>query len=201
MQALSVARSLKRMEHYVVLLCFQDAVASKSNFLDGCYNLDAGDHEYVFRHLSHVVCSERVYVVIPMEGDQTIFPSKEKPLLQHETGVKCAEMDWNVLSYVCDKTEFMSFCEQHAISPYGLVRKWMSDKPHNLCYFHTQDFDYNQPVADGLSLERRFKTYFGIRRASPKFCRLMKDMAPFYDIRTADLRCDWNVNTLDLCTL
>lgn len=82
--------------------------------------------------------------------------------------------------------------------PYYWVRRWMSDKTYNLCYFHTQDFDAEQPVAHDLPWERRFKTYFGIRGAFPKFCRLLKESSSFYDVRTADSYYDWSSNTFKI---
>lgn len=115
LQLLSVARSLKKAGHYVVLLCFNDRVASKSAFLDVCYNEPACDENGTYGLLSRVIRSEKIDVVIPMEDEQTIFLSRYKLQLERETCVKCAVMDWNILSVVCDKTDFMSFCECHGI--------------------------------------------------------------------------------------
>ncbi len=116
LQFLSVAHSLKEVGHYVVLLCFNDRVASKSVSLDVCYNEPACDEKGTYELLSHVIRSEKIDVVIPMEDEQTIFLSRYKRQLERETSVKCAVMEWAVLSFVCDKTDFMSFCECHGIS-------------------------------------------------------------------------------------
>lgn len=82
--------------------------------------------------------------------------------------------------------------------PFPLVKRWMSQKNYNLCYFHTQDFDAEQPVVRELPLERRFKTYYGISGAFAKFHRLLDECEPFVDIRTAAGRCDWSMNVVDL---
>lgn len=82
--------------------------------------------------------------------------------------------------------------------PFPLVKRWISQKNYNLCYFHTQDFDAEQPVVRELPLERRFKTYYGISGAFAKFRRLLDECGPFVDVRTAADRCDWNMNVVDL---
>ena len=82
--------------------------------------------------------------------------------------------------------------------PFPLVKRWISQKNYNLCYFHTQDFDAEQPVVRELPLERRFKTYYGISGAFAKFRRFLDECGPFVDVRTAAGRCDWNMNVVDL---
>lgn len=82
--------------------------------------------------------------------------------------------------------------------PFPLVKRWISQKNYNLCYFHTQDFDAEQPVVRELPLERRFKTYYGISGAFAKFRRFLDECGPFVDVRTAASRCDWNMNVVDL---
>ena len=74
--------------------------------------------------------------------------------------------------------------------PYSLIKILVKKSNYTMTYFHPRDFDPNQPVLDGLSLKRRFKSYYNLSGSYPKFKKLLKDFN-FIDIRQADKLIDW----------
>lgn len=79
--------------------------------------------------------------------------------------------------------------------PYWMVKRWMRNSKYNMSYFHTQDFDKGQPRVDELPWTRKFKTYYGIDRAFPKFQRLLGDF-DFMNIREAGKVINWAAKSL-----
>ena len=142
--------------------------------------------------------------------DSSIFPSTHSfggfPDFGKDEPVLCRVGDASIIEFPVSVKEILS--KRFVFSgggyfrffPYPLVKRWMAGKSYNLCYFHTQDFDAEQPVAHDLPLERRFKTYYGISGAFAKFCRLLDECGPFLDIRKAAGECDWSTNEIDLCS-
>lgn len=59
--------------------------------------------------------------------------------------------------------------------PYWLIKKLMNQLDYNMTYLHMRDFDYEQPRFKHLSAMRYFKSYHGIRKAYPKFLRMLND--------------------------
>tara|TARA_Y100001954_G_scaffold90638_1_gene99223 strand:- start:17 stop:889 length:873 start_codon:yes stop_codon:yes gene_type:complete len=74
--------------------------------------------------------------------------------------------------------------------PYSLIRALVEKSEYTMTYFHPRDFDPNQPVLEGLSLKRKFKSYYNLSGAYSKFKQLVKDFN-FIDIRQADKLIDW----------
>ena len=140
--------------------------------------------------------------------DSSIFPSthsfggfpdfgKDEPVLCRVGDHSIREFPVSVRSLFSKRFVF-SGGGYFRFFPFPLVKRWISQKNYNLCYFHTQDFDAEQPVVRELPLERRFKTYYGISGAFAKFRRFLDECGPFVDVRTAAGRCDWNMNVVDL---
>ena len=74
--------------------------------------------------------------------------------------------------------------------PYSLTRALVEKSEYTMTYFHPRDFDPNQPVLEGLSFKRKFKSYYNLSGAYSKFKQLVKDFN-FIDIRQADKLIDW----------
>jgi polysaccharide deacetylase family protein (PEP-CTERM system associated) len=82
--------------------------------------------------------------------------------------------------------------------PYSLIRKWTKRSDYVMSYFHPRDFDPGQPRIKELSLNRKFKSYVGLKGAEDKLRRWLKDF-DFIDIKTANEQLDWNkVKTINL---
>ena len=44
-----------------------------------------------------------------------------------------------------------------------------------MTYFHPRDFDHNQPFLKHLPYIRKFKSYYGLKRAAKKFDKFLRD--------------------------
>ena len=75
--------------------------------------------------------------------------------------------------------------------PYFVIRNLVQTSQYTMTYFHPRDFDEDQPMLPGLSLKRKFKSYYNISGAYQKFYKLIKDFK-FIDIRKANKLIDWN---------
>lgn len=75
--------------------------------------------------------------------------------------------------------------------PYSLLRKWTRECPeYLLAYIHPRDLDAEQPMIEDLNYIRRFKSYYGLRRAEKKLSQWLMDY-DFMDLRSADGLIDW----------
>lgn len=74
--------------------------------------------------------------------------------------------------------------------PYSIIKNLVKKSDYTMTYFHPRDFDPNQPMLDGLSLKRKFKSYYNLSGAYPKFKKLIRDFN-FIDIREADKIINW----------
>lgn len=59
--------------------------------------------------------------------------------------------------------------------PYALIRKQMKKLSYNMTYLHMRDFDYQQPIMKHLSAARKFKSYYGMKGAYPKFIKMLHE--------------------------
>jgi polysaccharide deacetylase family protein (PEP-CTERM system associated) len=75
--------------------------------------------------------------------------------------------------------------------PYLLIRHWSKQASYLMTYFHTRDFDPDQPVIKTLPLMRKFKSYVGLKHAFAKFQHLL-DEFEFVNLEQADEILDWD---------
>lgn len=76
--------------------------------------------------------------------------------------------------------------------PYWMVRRFTRQNPeYLLSYIHPRDLDAGQPLIHGLPLERRFKSYVGLKGAEGKLRRWLRDF-DFIDVGAADRMIDWH---------
>lgn len=76
--------------------------------------------------------------------------------------------------------------------PYPLVEKWTKESnKYLLGYIHPRDLDAGQPMIKSLPLNRKFKSYVGLKGAERKLRRWLTDFQ-FVDIATADNLIDWS---------
>lgn len=59
--------------------------------------------------------------------------------------------------------------------PYNMIKQQMQKLDYNMTYLHMRDFDYEQPRMNHLSAPRKFKSYYGIKGAYPKFLKMLND--------------------------
>tara|TARA_B100000674_G_C37869866_1_gene928953 strand:+ start:503 stop:1381 length:879 start_codon:yes stop_codon:yes gene_type:complete len=75
--------------------------------------------------------------------------------------------------------------------PYRLIRSLISKSDYTMTYFHPRDFDANQPMLEGLSPKRKFKSYFNLSTSYVKLKQLVYDF-DFIDISEASKRINWD---------
>lgn len=75
--------------------------------------------------------------------------------------------------------------------PYWMIKRFTRQNPdYLLSYIHPRDLDAGQPMIHGLPMERRFKSYVGLKGAERKLRRWLSDF-DFVDIGAADKLIDW----------
>lgn len=82
--------------------------------------------------------------------------------------------------------------------PYRFMRKIIQNADYTMTYFHPRDFDPKQPMMSGLSLERKFKSYYNLSKSYTKLKQMVYDFN-FIDMREANSLVDWdNAPVVDL---
>lgn len=77
--------------------------------------------------------------------------------------------------------------------PYPLINKWTQKSgDYLLGYIHPRDLDAGQPMIKGLPLNRKFKSYVGLKGAEQKLRRWLTDFQ-FVDITSAADSIDWSM--------
>jgi len=74
--------------------------------------------------------------------------------------------------------------------PYWIIKHWTSRSAYTMTYFHTRDFDPDQPMIQTLPLLRKFKSYVGLSTSFAKFQRLLNDFE-FISVEEAGKLIDW----------
>ncbi len=136
-----------------------------------------------------------------IEIDSSIFPSRRahggfedfgaaEPVIVDINGSKIKEFPISLTTFL-RKDIIFSGGGYFRLFPYWLIRYFKKRSDYVMTYFHPRDFDPDQPMIEGLSLLRRFKSYYGLRSAFSKLERLIDD-SEFVDIRTAEKMINWD---------
>ena len=129
-------------------------------------------------------------------GFQT-YGNSEPALIQLPSGNKIKEFPVNIHNLLGRNLVF-SGGGFFRLFPYFLIKHWAKQSPYIMTYFHTRDFDPDQPMIESLPLMRKFKSYVGLKTAFKKFQNLLDDFE-FVSILEADKKIDWgNVNQIKL---
>ena len=75
--------------------------------------------------------------------------------------------------------------------PYPLMKHFMKKSDYVMTYLHPRDFDHTQPMIEGLSAFRKFKSYVGLKGSYNKLEKLISDFE-FVDLATADKQIQWS---------
>ena len=75
--------------------------------------------------------------------------------------------------------------------PYWLIKRLLTKTSYAMTYLHMRDFDYEQPRFRYFTLERTFKSYYGLKGAFLKFQNLIDDFE-WTNVRDASEVIDWN---------
>ncbi len=136
-----------------------------------------------------------------IEVDCSIFPTQRahggyegfgaaSPVWVRTSSGRIKELPINTVT-VLGRSIIFSGGGYFRLLPLSLIRYWMRRAPYVMTYFHPRDFDPTQPMIDGLSLIRKFKSYYGLRGALGKLEAVLTDF-DFVDLRQAVASTDWN---------
>jgi len=136
-----------------------------------------------------------------IEIDCSVFPAKRahggfkefgyaQPAYIEVGGSKIKEFPINLYP-LFGKNIIFSGGGYFRLIPYPLIKHFMKKSKYVMTYLHPRDFDYAQPMIEGLSAFRRFKCYVGLSSALSKLDRLLNDF-DFVDLKEADESIDWS---------
>ena len=131
--------------------------------------------------------------IFPSEHDYGGFPSfgaSEPVLLRLRNGKTLKEFPINFKNFL-GKDFVFSGGGFFRLFPYWLIRIWSQQTSYVMTYFHTRDFDPNQPMLSNLPLARKFKSYVGLKGAFSKFQHYLDDFE-FINILQANDLTEWN---------
>ena len=118
------------------------------------------------------------------------FPS-ETPVLVQGNGFSIKEFPMTV-KHFAGRSFVFSGGGYFRLCPYPLLRRWTREHPdYSISYIHPRDLDPGQPMVPGLSLARKFKSYYGLAGAEKKLRRYLSGFS-FTDLRSADALVDWS---------
>ena len=155
------------------------------------------------------IWSLEVLTELGFEYDCSIFPAihdyggfisygkSEPAILKLSNGSQIKEFPINIKQTWGKKIVF-SGGGYFRLYPYYLIKNWALDTPYLMTYFHTRDFDPDQPRIDSLPTIRKFKSYVGLSTAFTKFQNLLSDFE-FVSVKEANELVDWkSARVIDL---
>jgi polysaccharide deacetylase family protein (PEP-CTERM system associated) len=143
------------------------------------------------------------FKIISEEGieiDSSIFPAPRahggisdfplnKPFLIKVDDMLIKEFPINIYNFCKIRIPF-SGGGYFRICPFLLIYFLFNNSDYIMTYFHPRDFDTKQPVIKELSLFRKLKSYYGLKKSYKKFQKLLKSYH-FVDIETANHLINW----------
>jgi polysaccharide deacetylase family protein (PEP-CTERM system associated) len=143
-----------------------------------------------------------------IEFDSSVFPANRghggfpsfgtaQPSIIELNGMRLKEFPINTHT-ILGKEIIYSGGGYFRIFPYQQIKRFTKKSNYIMTYFHPRDFDSEQPIAPGLNMIRRFKSYYGLSKTESKLSNWLKDFE-FCDLKTADESINWSeVNMLTL---
>lgn len=137
--------------------------------------------------------------IFPSSHDYGGFPSftERHPTILNIRGNRVKEFPINTVSIMSKEIVF-SGGGYFRIMPYYFIKRWSKKTDYVMSYFHPRDFDYEQPRLTHLPIQRRFKSYVGLRTSQQKFLQWITDFQ-MVSIGEATILIDWSkVKTITL---
>ena len=117
------------------------------------------------------------------------FPS-ESPALIQGNGFTIKEFPMS-LEHFAGRSFVFAGGGYFRLCPYPLLRRWTREhRDYSISYIHPRDLDPGQPMVPGLSLLRKFKSYYGLAGAEKKLRRYLSEF-PFVNLDAAAQGIDW----------
>ncbi len=135
-----------------------------------------------------------------IEIDCSVFPAKRahggfeefgyaEPAYIELHGQRIKEFPINTYSVLGQNVVF-SGGGYFRLFPYSVIKFMMARSPYVMSYLHPRDFDPQQPMIEGLSVLRKFKSYYGLNGAYAKLEKMIEAFS-FVDLKAAELAVDW----------
>tara|TARA_B100001142_G_scaffold117935_1_gene120089 strand:- start:1633 stop:2502 length:870 start_codon:yes stop_codon:yes gene_type:complete len=149
-----------------------------------------------------------VLAELGIKYDSSVFPApredggfadfaESKPSVIEYQGIKIKEFPMSVNTILGNKFT-VTGGGYFRFFPYRLIRRMVKNADYTMTYFHPRDFDPKQPTLPGLSLKRKFKSYYNLSKSYIKLKQIVYDF-DFIDMREASRIIDWdNVPIVDL---
>jgi len=128
-----------------------------------------------------ILFDSSVFPASRAHGGFPSFPSNQPAIVNYQ-GISIKEFPVTTTNIFGKEIGF-SGGGYFRLFPYYIINKWVIKQEKVLVYMHPRDIDPSQPIVSGLSLLRRFKSYYGLKHAENKFRRFLTDF-DFNDIRT-----------------
>lgn len=136
-----------------------------------------------------------------IEIDSSVFPAGRshgglpsyglaEPSILRCNGIRLKEFPINTYP-IFNKSVIFSGGGYFRLFPYKYIKRWTQKSDYVMSYFHPRDFDPKQPKIEGLSVQRKFKSYVGLKRTEKKLNSWLSDF-DFIDIAAANKNIDWN---------
>lgn len=136
-----------------------------------------------------IAVDSSIFPVHASHGGWPGFPS-EKPVLVQGDGFNIKEFPIT-LKHLAGRSFVFSGGGYFRLCPYPLLRRWTREhQDYSISYIHPRDLDPGQPMVPGLSLARKFKSYYGLAGAEKKLRRYLAEF-PSVDLRSAEQSVDW----------
>jgi peptidoglycan-N-acetylglucosamine deacetylase len=126
--------------------------------------------------------------------DSSVFPASRAhggfPEITHSSPFKISFSGKEVLEFPINVYPFLgrkiifSGGGYFRLFPYPLIKRFSERSPYIMSYFHPRDFDSEQPMIRGLTVTRKFKSYYGLKSSMSKFEKWITDFS-FTDLLTA----------------
>jgi peptidoglycan-N-acetylglucosamine deacetylase len=135
-----------------------------------------------------------------IEIDCSVFPAKRahggfaefghaQPCWIETNGLKIKEFPINLYNGAGIPTIF-SGGGYFRLLPHFTLDYLTKNADYVMTYFHPRDFDPTQPMIEGLSYLRKFKSYYGLKNCMNKLEKLIQNHN-FIDLQSADNQVDW----------
>jgi polysaccharide deacetylase family protein (PEP-CTERM system associated) len=135
-----------------------------------------------------------------IELDCSVFPAKRahggfeefgyaEPAYIEIDGARIKEFPINIYP-ILGRNIIFSGGGYFRLVPYALMKYFMNHSRYVMTYLHPRDFDAGQPMIEGLSAVRKFKSYVGLKSSYAKLEKLIEEF-PFLSLDEADRQIEW----------
>lgn len=136
-----------------------------------------------------------------IETDCSIFPARRahggfpefgqsKPCWIDIDGMRMKEFPIN-LKFFGNSPMIFSGGGYFRLLPLKILHRFFDDSNYVMTYFHPRDFDGDQPVIENLSILRKFKSYYGLKKCKQKLHMILENYS-FLDLQAANKLIDWD---------